>query len=64
MSAAQPTVIATSIGFQPDGGDTWRIATVSSVGAVPEGWRASAPRPEMLPHFSIVLHRGGYPDGS
>jgi hypothetical protein len=35
MSAAQPTVIATSIGFQPDGGDTWRLAIVSSVAAVP-----------------------------
>jgi DNA-binding MarR family transcriptional regulator len=30
----------------------------------PDGWRASVRRPEMLPHFPMVLHRGGYPDGS
>ena len=30
----------------------------------PEGWRASLPRPEVLPDFPMVLHRGGFPDGS
>jgi hypothetical protein len=30
----------------------------------PEGWRAKVPKPETLPHFPLVLHRGGYPDGS
>jgi DNA-binding MarR family transcriptional regulator len=30
----------------------------------PDGWRASVPRPDTLPHFPMVLHRGGYPDGS
>jgi DNA-binding MarR family transcriptional regulator len=30
----------------------------------PEGWRASAPRPEVLPDYPMVLHRGGFPDGS
>ncbi len=30
----------------------------------PENWRAKVPRPETLPHFPMVLHRGGYPDGS
>ncbi len=30
----------------------------------PDGWRASLPRPEGLPHYPMVLHRGGYPDGS
>jgi DNA-binding MarR family transcriptional regulator len=29
-----------------------------------EGWRASAPKPDTLPHYPMVLHRGGYPDGS
>jgi hypothetical protein len=29
-----------------------------------EGWRASIPKPETLPHYPMVLHRGGYPDGS
>ncbi len=30
----------------------------------PHGWRAMVRRPETLPHFPMVLHRGGYPDGS
>jgi DNA-binding MarR family transcriptional regulator len=30
----------------------------------PDGWRALMPKPEVLPHFPMVLHRGGYPDGS
>jgi len=30
----------------------------------PDGWRAKARRPEVLPHYPMVLHRGGYPDGS
>jgi DNA-binding MarR family transcriptional regulator len=30
----------------------------------PGNWRASRPRPEALPFYPMVLHRGGYPDGS
>ena len=30
----------------------------------PEGWRARVHKAETLPHFPMVLHRGGYPDGS
>jgi DNA-binding MarR family transcriptional regulator len=30
----------------------------------PDGWRAATRRPDTLPHFPMVLHRGGYPDGS
>ncbi|MDQ6806372.1 MAG: MarR family winged helix-turn-helix transcriptional regulator [Actinomycetota bacterium] len=30
----------------------------------PDGWRASVRLPEVLPHHPMVLHRGGYPDGS
>ena len=30
----------------------------------PDGWRASVVRPVTLPHYPMVLHRGGYPDGS
>jgi hypothetical protein len=29
-----------------------------------DGWRASVRKPSTLPHFPMVLHRGGYPDGS
>jgi DNA-binding MarR family transcriptional regulator len=30
----------------------------------PDGWRASLPKPEGLPHYPMLLHRGGFPDGS
>jgi hypothetical protein len=30
----------------------------------PEGWRAAVRRPSTLPQFPMVLHRGGFPDGS
>ena len=30
----------------------------------PDGWRAAVPKPAILPHFPMILHRGGYPDGS
>jgi DNA-binding MarR family transcriptional regulator len=30
----------------------------------PDGWRATVPPPRVLPHFPMVLHRGGFPDGS
>lgn len=29
-----------------------------------EGWRAKVPARATLPHFPMVLHRGGFPDGS
>jgi hypothetical protein len=29
----------------------------------PDGWRAAVRRQVTLPHFPMVLHRGGYPDG-
>jgi hypothetical protein len=29
-----------------------------------DGWRASLPAPQALPHFPMILHRGGFPDGS
>lgn len=30
----------------------------------PEGWRSSVRALEGLPHFPMISHRGGYPDGS
>jgi DNA-binding MarR family transcriptional regulator len=30
----------------------------------PTGWRASVRESECLPHYPLVTHRGGYPDGS
>ncbi len=30
----------------------------------PDGWRASVEKPDILPHYPMVLHRGGFPDGS
>ena len=30
----------------------------------PDGWRAAVRKPSALPHYPMVLHRGGFPDGS
>jgi hypothetical protein len=30
----------------------------------PTGWRAAVRKPDTLPHYPMVLHRGGYPDGA
>jgi hypothetical protein len=30
----------------------------------PDNWRARVRPPRTLPHYPMVLHRGGYPDGS
>ncbi len=30
----------------------------------PDGWRAAVRPPKTLPYFPMVLHRGGFPDGS
>jgi hypothetical protein len=30
----------------------------------PGNWRARVRPPATLPHYPMVLHRGGYPDGS
>jgi DNA-binding MarR family transcriptional regulator len=30
----------------------------------PDGWRASRRQPDQLPHYPMILHRGGFPDGS
>ena len=29
-----------------------------------DGWRASVRKPDTMPHYPMVLHRGGFPDGS
>jgi hypothetical protein len=46
---------------EPDGG---RSPLFSGIEPYPDGWRASIPPPATLPYFPMVLHRGGYPDGS
>ena len=46
------------------GGDSRGTRLLQGIPAFPEGWRASVPKAETLPHFPMVLHRGGYPDGS
>ena len=36
----------------------------AAVAAPPGTWRAKREPPGLLPHYPLVLHRGGYPDGS
>jgi hypothetical protein len=46
------------------GGDSRGARLLQGIPPFPEGWRARVHEAETLPHFPMVLHRGGYPDGS
>jgi len=46
------------------GEDSRGSRLLAGIPPFPEGWRASVRKAETLPHFPMVLHRGGYPDGS
>ncbi len=37
---------------------------MQAIAPYPENWRSQVPPREVLPHYPMVLHRGGYPDGS
>jgi hypothetical protein len=37
---------------------------MSGLQPYPDCWRAHLPAAETLPHFPMILHRGGFPDGS
>jgi DNA-binding MarR family transcriptional regulator len=45
-------------------GDPGRSPLLRGLEPHADGWRAKVPRPAGLPHFPMVLHRGGFPDGS
>jgi hypothetical protein len=46
------------------GGSTENSPLFSGLEPIPENSRAGVPKPRTLPHDPMVLHRGGYPDGS
>jgi DNA-binding MarR family transcriptional regulator len=50
--------------LEPLVGDSRGSRLFPALEPYPEGWRESVRGPETLPHFPMVLHRGGYPDGS
>ncbi len=45
-------------------GDGTRTGSPLYTGLGSDGWRARTRQPNRLPWFPMVLHRGGYPDGS
>ena len=50
--------------LEPIVGDGTRGRSPLYQGLDCDGWRARASQPDLLPWFPMVLHRGGYPDGS
>lgn len=52
--------------LEPIVGDGTRAGSplFEALAPYPDGWRAQVPGPELLPWFPMMLHRGGYPDGS
>ena len=47
-----------------DGADGQPPPLFQALEPYPDNWRASVRPPRTLPHYPMVLHRGGYPDGS
>jgi hypothetical protein len=52
--------LATVVGEQASG----HTRLLEGLQPQPGNWRASRPPVRTLPHFPMVLHRGGFPDGS
>jgi hypothetical protein len=44
--------------------DSQRPSLFDGLEPYPDNWRARVRPPDILPHYPMVLHRGGYPDGS
>ncbi len=44
--------------------DPGRSGLLQGLKPYPDGWRAAVPKREVLPHYPMFLHRGGFPDGS
>jgi DNA-binding MarR family transcriptional regulator len=57
-----PALSAMREGLEQLTGDHARL--VAGLEPPPGGWRASVRRPATLPHYPMLLHRGGFPDGS
>jgi len=44
--------------------DLERLDLMRGLEPYPDNWRADVRPPQTLPHYPMVLHRGGFPDGS
>jgi hypothetical protein len=64
--SARYTVVESRSALEPIAGDGTRTGSPLFQGLepYPDGWRAMVRQADVLPHFPMVLHRGGYPDGS
>jgi hypothetical protein len=47
-----------------DPDDPARSPLMAGLEPYSDNWRADTASPRTLPHFPMVLHRGGFPDGS
>lgn len=47
-----------------DPGDPAASPLMQGLEPYPDNWRADVRPPQTLPHYPMVLHRGGFPDGS
>jgi hypothetical protein len=61
------TVAGLRAALEPLAGDPDDAANSPLMAALepyPDNWRADVRPPQTLPYFPMVLHRGGFPDGS
>jgi hypothetical protein len=64
-AAARTCVLYISISIGASGGvKAFSHINFHGLEAYLDNWRAKVPKATTLPHFPMVLHRGGYPDGS
>jgi len=52
------------VGDDPAGAAGQSSPLFGALQPYPDGWRAKVRDPATLPHYPMVLHRGGFPDGS
>ncbi|HEY2520380.1 MAG TPA: hypothetical protein VGJ19_09740 [Streptosporangiaceae bacterium] len=60
-------VVALRAALEPlagDPGDPAHSPLMAGLEPYPDNWRTDVRPPQTLPHFPMVLHRGGFPDGS
>jgi DNA-binding MarR family transcriptional regulator len=62
LRAALETIIRAE-GTEPDANGNASLL-FAGIRPTPQNWRAAHKPPKTLPHFPMVLHRGGFPDGS
>jgi len=64
LGANQVAQLLSALEALADGSEAKLSLLLEPIKPYPNNWRASVPAPLVLPHYPMILHRGGFPDGS